>query len=118
MKDEESSHSINLFQQIGNIQGTLVALNANIVDFKNEFRSMTSAQNEKIESLRKDVSEQISDLAGKVETLEKFKASLEGAKSEAKKNAQWSGGITGATAGAIILALIEIIKLFITSHPQ
>ncbi len=109
----ESGNDINLFQQIGNIQGTLTALNANISDFKNEFRSMTNEQNKKIEDLRKEVSSEIKELSDKVETLEEFKANYDGANQESKKNARWTGGITGASAGAIILALIEIIKYLI-----
>ncbi len=110
----ETPHGDNqLFKEIGNIQGTLTALNTNVSDFKSEFRSATNDQNKKIEDLRKEVSDEIKELTTKVETLEQFKANLEGAKSEAKKNAQWSGGITGAVSGSIILALIEIIKLFL-----
>ncbi len=101
-----------LFKEIGNIQGTLAALNTNVSDFKSEFRSMTNDQNKKIEDLRKEVSSEIKLLSDKVQSLEEFKANYDGAKTEANKSARWTGGITGATAGAIILALVEIIKLY------
>lgn len=111
---ESPQDNVNLFQQIGHIQGTLNALIASLAGFQTEFRTATNDQNKKIEDLRKEVGEEISKLSTKVETLEQFKANLEGARSEAKKNAQWSGGITGATAGAIILALIKLAEYLAT----
>lgn len=106
---------INLFQQIGQIQGTLAALNTNISDFKTEFRTMTNDQNSKIEAVRKDLGSQIKEMSGKVETLEAFKANLEGAHEEARKNARNSGLAAGGGAGISIVAIIEIIK-FIATH--
>ncbi len=107
------SENANLFQQIGQIQGTLTAVNSNITDFKNEFRNATSDQNKKIEDLRKEVSSEIKLLSDKVETLEEFKANYDGAKSEARKNAQKIGGTTGAIAAGFVTVLLQIINYFL-----
>lgn len=121
MDDSAKQKDINLFQQIGQIQGSLVALNANITDFKTEFRTMTNSQNDKIESLRKEIAAEVKalsdkhemdnkELSSKIEILEQDKAKADGVKEEAKRTARWTGGITGGGVGIGGVALLEFLK--------
>lgn len=90
--EEKELNQHNLFQQIGNIQGTLVALNTNISDFKSEVRSLTNDQNRKIEEFRREVSQEIKDLTDntriledkKVDKTEIFRLQAEAEKAHAK----------------------------------
>jgi hypothetical protein len=115
----------NLFQQIGQLQGTItaqsvatqasfLAVNQSINDFKIEFRVATSDQNKKIEDLRKEVQSEIKVLSEKVDALDTFKANHEGQEQVIQKQAKISGGITGGGVGVVLVGLIEIIKYLIS----
>ncbi len=105
-----------LFQQIGSIQGTLTALNANISDFKTEFRTMTNAQNDKIESTRKEMGSHVDELAKKIEGLEQFKNNYDGAQSEARKTAQLLGGLVGGIVSLILSGIVALINYYVKGH--
>lgn len=105
----------NLYQQLGIIQGTLTSLgntvtngfnqaNTQILEFKDDFRVSTDDQNKKIK-----------ELASKIDHLEQFKASYEGAQSESRRTARISGGVAGGGFGALLAAAFEIIK-FLVMH--
>ncbi len=119
---ESPDHTnINLFQQIGQIQGTLaaqntsniaafVAVTATINEFKNEFRMRTTEQDKSIENLRQEVNGEIEDLRKEVVDLKKFKDNYDGAKDEARKTARNTGGISGAVIGGLVTGLLSLIN--------
>ncbi len=111
--DQSPEHNMSLFQQIGQIQGALSALDRNISDFKSEFRSMTNNQNDKIESLRKEFTVELVEVTKQSDGLKQFKATLEGSQAEAARSAKVSGSLTGGLTGVVIVGLFEIIKLLI-----
>ncbi len=119
---ETTDHtSINLFQQIGNIQGTLTSQNtstiaafaavtATINEFKTEFRTRTTEQDKNIENFRSEINGELLDVRKEIVELKKFKDNYDGAKDEAKRSARWSGGTSGIIAGGVGTGLLQLIN--------
>lgn len=112
MESPEATN-INLFQQIGQIQGTLNALIKNLSDFQSEFRLRTTDQDKNLEKLRQELNTEIKELATKVDALEEFRANYEGAKAEAKRNARLTGGTTGGIVGILVTGLLSLINYLV-----
>jgi len=119
----EDKHDSNIYQQLGQIQGSLSALvitvttsfskfSSDIADLRNEMVRIGKEQDMHRETLRKEIMLKLDrDIVPRLTRLEKTEDIEDGKKLEASRMAKSSGAIWGTVA----VGLVELIKWLLSN---
>lgn len=119
MDDKNPDKDMNLYKEIGNIQGTLHSLvstvNQGFSRFQRDLSDLKSEVHNNIISLNK----RLDKIDEKVEKLEVFKAGYDGSKEESKRIASLAGTLWGSLVAVVISVFswfVNHIHLFFNNY--